>query len=169
LTDFVVTHAQMLDPAASELRPGASIRVERDRIVEVAEDGTSLCPPEGVVVIEAGGRTLMPGLIDAHVHAAITTMDLAAMARRSPARVGIEATAILERMLRRGFTTVRDAGGLDVGVQERLRAGPRHRAASSGRAAGRSLATRELAPARRRHERSPVSDAVPARASIHGG
>jgi imidazolonepropionase-like amidohydrolase len=123
LTDFVVTNAQLLDPVAGERRPGASVRVERDRIVEVAEDGVPLSSHENVLVIDAGGRTVMPGLIDGHVHAAITTMDLAAMARRSATRVGIEAKAILERMLRRGFTTVRDAGGLDVGVQEALRAG----------------------------------------------
>jgi imidazolonepropionase-like amidohydrolase len=45
------------------------------------------------------------------------------MARRSPTRIGIETKAVLERMVRRGFTTVRDAGGLDVGVAEALRAG----------------------------------------------
>lgn len=123
MTDFLLTNAQLLDPAAGEVRPGASIRVERDRIVDVAEDGAPVTRPDDVVVLDAGGRTLMPGLIDAHVHAAITTMDLAAMTRRSPTRIGIEAKAILERMLRRGFTTVRDAGGLDVGVQEALRAG----------------------------------------------
>ncbi|HEX2275413.1 MAG TPA: amidohydrolase family protein, partial [Acidimicrobiales bacterium] len=123
MNDFVVTNAQLLDPAAGERRAGASVRVEGDRIVEVVEDGAALSAPDGVQVIDAGGRTLMPGLIDAHVHAAITTMDLAAMARRPATRVGIEAKTVLERMLQRGFTTVRDAGGLDAGVQEALRAG----------------------------------------------
>ncbi|HEX8770445.1 MAG TPA: amidohydrolase family protein [Acidimicrobiales bacterium] len=149
MTDFVVTNAQLLDPAAGELRPGASIRVERDRIVEVAEDDAPVSRPEEGVVIDAGGRTLMPGLIDAHVHAAITTMDLAAMARRSPTRVGIEAKAILERMLRRGFTTVRDAGGLDVGVQEALRAGlvSGPRAFRSGRVLSQTGGHGDIAPA----------------------
>ena len=123
MTDFLVTNARLLDPAAGETRPGASVRVERDRIVEVAEDGAVLSRPENGEVIDAGGRTLMPGFIDAHVHAAITTMDLAEMARRSPSRVGIETKAVLEAMLRRGFTTVRDAGGLDAGIQEALRVG----------------------------------------------
>ena len=123
MSDFVITNAQLLDPVAAEVRPGASVRVEGDRIVEVAEDGAALAARGEVQVIDAGRRTLMPGLIDAHVHAAITTMDLAAMARRAPTRVGIEAKAILERMLRRGFTTVRDAGGMDAGLQEALRAG----------------------------------------------
>jgi imidazolonepropionase-like amidohydrolase len=123
MTGFVVTNAQLLDPVVGEVRPGASIRVEGDRIVELVEDGAPLSAHDDVPVIDAGRRTLMPGLIDAHVHAAITTMDLAAMARRPATRVGIEAKAILERMLRRGFTTVRDAGGMDVGLQEALRAG----------------------------------------------
>ena len=123
MTGFVITNAQLLDPVAGERRPGASVRAEADRIVEVAEDGAAIARPDGVRVIDAGGRTLMPGLIDAHVHATITTMDLAAMARRPATRMAIEAKVVLERMLRRGFTTVRDAGGLDAGLQEALRLG----------------------------------------------
>ena len=123
MSGLVVVNAARLDPAAGEIRPGASVRIEGDRIVEVAEDGARLRAGDGVRAVDAGGRTLMPGLIDAHVHAAITTMDLAAMGRRSLTRIGIEAKTILERMLRRGFTTVRDAGGMDAGVQEALRAG----------------------------------------------
>jgi len=123
MSAFVITHAALLDPPAGQLRAESSVRVEGDRIVEVAEDGATLVAGDTVDVIDAGGRTLMPGLIDAHVHAAITTLDLAAMGRRPLTRIGIEAKAVLERMLRRGFTTVRDAGGLDAGIQEALRLG----------------------------------------------
>ncbi len=123
MSGLIVTNAQLLDTAAGELRPGASVRVEADRIVEVAEDGANLSRPDDIHVIDAASRTLMPGLIDAHVHAAITTMDLNAMAHRPLTRIGIETKRVLERMLRRGFTTVRDAGGLDRGVQEALKAG----------------------------------------------
>src|ERR671917_355170 len=91
VTDVVISNARLLDPVAGELRTGASVRVERERIVEVAEDGAPLSRPENVEVIAAGGRTLIPGLIAAHAHATITPRDLAAMARRSPTRVGIEA------------------------------------------------------------------------------
>lgn len=120
---LLITNAALLDPVAGEVRPGASVRVEDDRIVEVVEDGAPVTAGDEVERIDAGGLTLMPGLIDAHVHAAITTLDLAAMGRRSPTRIGIEAKAILEAMLRRGFTTVRDAGGLDVGLAEALDVG----------------------------------------------
>jgi imidazolonepropionase-like amidohydrolase len=116
----IITNARLLDPAAGEVRPGASLRVEGDRIVEVVEDGRALGGGADVTVIDAGGRVLMPGLIDAHVHAALTTVDLAALVRRSLSWVAIETKFILEGMLRRGFTTVRDAGGLDAGITSAL-------------------------------------------------
>jgi imidazolonepropionase-like amidohydrolase len=116
----IIRNARLLDTEAGELRPGASLRVEGERIVEVGEDGRELRGGADVDVIDAGGRVLMPGLIDAHVHAALTTVDLAAMVRRSPSWVAIETKFILEGMLRRGFTTVRDAGGLDSGISSAL-------------------------------------------------
>jgi len=120
MTDFIIRNANLLDVAAGELRGGASIRVEAGKVMEVVEDGRALSAGEGVAVLDAGGRTLMPGLIDAHVHAAITTMDLAAMGRRQTSWIAIETKYILEGMLRRGFTTVRDAGGMDPGITNAL-------------------------------------------------
>ena len=121
--DFLVEGANLLDLATGEWRPGSSVRIEGDRVVDVADDGRRLAAGDSVPRLDAGGRTLLPGLIDAHVHAALTSVDLAALARRPPSRIGIEAKENLERMLRRGFTTVRDAGGLDGGVQDAARAG----------------------------------------------
>src|SRR5262249_49116347 len=113
----------LLDVAAAQLRPGASLRIEGDKIVEVVEDGRELPAGADVVVLDAGGRTLMPGLIDAHVHPSITTMDLAAMVRRQASWVAIETKFVLEGMLRRGFPAVRDAGGLDAGIANAIERG----------------------------------------------
>ena len=131
----IIRNARLLDPVAGEVRPGASLRVEGDKIVEVAEDGRALGGGADATVIDAGGRVLMPGLIDAHVHAALTTVDLAALVRRSLSWVAIETKFILEGMLRRGFTTVRDAGGLDAGITRRSTAGSSRDRASSAPAA----------------------------------
>jgi imidazolonepropionase-like amidohydrolase len=116
----IITNARLLDTEAGALRPGASLRVEGERIVEVVDDGRELRGGADLTVIDAGGRVLMPGLIDAHVHAALTTVDIAAMVRRSISWVAIETKFNLEGMLRRGFTTVRDAGGLDAGITAAL-------------------------------------------------
>ena len=110
----------LLDPAAGELRPGTSVLVEADRIVEVSDRPIRA---NDVQRIDARGHTLMPGLIDAHVHATITTLNLAAMQGRPATLVAFEAGRVLEAMLRRGFTTVRDAGGADWGLAEAVRRG----------------------------------------------
>jgi imidazolonepropionase-like amidohydrolase len=117
---LIVKNAKLLDTSAAELRPGAPLRIEENKIVEVAEDGRELAAGADVVVLDAAGRTLMPGLIDAHVHPSITILDLTAMVRRQASWVAIETKFILEGMLRRGFTTVRDAGGLDAGIANAL-------------------------------------------------
>jgi imidazolonepropionase-like amidohydrolase len=119
-------NAAVLDPAAGELRPGCDVLLDGERIAEVSERPIASSAAER---IELRGATLMPGLIDAHVHAVITSMDLAAMERKPVTLVAHEARRVLEGMLQRGFTTVRDAGGADWGlaqaVESGLVAGPR--------------------------------------------
>ncbi len=122
MTDLLITNAALLDVETGSLHDGSSLRISGDRISEVAL-GRRLDRVQGDHVVDADGKTLMPGLIDAHVHASVTTLDLAALARRPATRVGIETKAALEDMVRRGFTTVRDAGGLDRGIAEALDVG----------------------------------------------
>ena len=122
MTDLLITDATLLDVETGTLHAGSSVRVQGDRIAEVAL-GRTLDADPGADHVDAAGLTLMPGLVDAHVHAILTTLDLGALATRPATRLGIEAGNVLEGMLQRGFTTVRDAGGLDRGLQEALEAG----------------------------------------------
>ena len=69
------------------------------------------------------GMTLLPGLIDAHVHVTAVTADLARLAEWSPAYVTARAAGVLMGMLRRGFTTVRDVGGAEYGLAQALEEG----------------------------------------------
>ena len=121
---LLVENASLLEPSAGELQPGASLRIEAGRVVEVATEGRALrASAPDTRRIDAAGRTLMPGLIDAHVHAVLTTLDLAALEKRPVTLVAQEARLVLEAMLRRGFTTVRDAGGSDWGLAEAVSRG----------------------------------------------
>ncbi len=126
MSQTLLRNAGLLDLDAACTRPGHSVLVEDERIVEVAEGEIRA---SGAHNIDVGGRTLMPGLIDAHVHCTITTMNFASMARRPPNLIALQAAKILAGMLRRGFTTVRDAGGAEAGlaqaVEQGLIAGPR--------------------------------------------
>lgn len=106
-------NASVLDADRGELRPEQSVLVEGDTIREVGDPQLTV---PGARTVDVGGRTLMPGLIDAHVHVIAVTADLAAMAEWSPMYVAARATHVLGQMLHRGFTTVRDVGGADYGI-----------------------------------------------------
>ncbi|MGE3968445.1 MAG: amidohydrolase family protein [Dongiaceae bacterium] len=117
---LLLENAAILDAASTERRPGSAVLIEGATIREVSDRPIK---SEGAMRIDLGGRTLMPGLIDAHVHAIAVTTDLAQLARIPPYLVAAEAKDILEAMLMRGFTTVRDAGGADWGLAEAVRRG----------------------------------------------
>src|ERR671938_159223 len=74
-------------------------------------------------VIDCEGKTLMPGLLDAHVHLAHIELDDFAMANLPPAVLAMRIAKEIEATLDAGFTTVRDAGGLDWGFKEAVRTG----------------------------------------------
>ncbi len=123
---LLLTNANVLDPDRGVILEGHHVRIENERIREVSDRPIAAGAAE---TVDLGGRTLMPGLIDAHVHVALTTMDLAGMTRKPAMLVAIEAAAIMKRMLHRGFTTVRDAAGavrgLAMAVERGLIEGPR--------------------------------------------
>lgn len=117
----------VFDGESPALREGATVAVEDGRIAEVA-DGP-LPGPADATRIDVGGRTLMPGLIDAHFHALLAALDVPALDDMPASLLHQHARRNLEAALDRGFTTVRDAGGADAGlaraVAEGLIAGPR--------------------------------------------
>src|SRR5689334_8812451 len=90
----------------------ADVRILDGRIVDV---GPNLHPSPGVATFDATGKYVIPGLIDCHVHVTAVTADLALQQELSPTYVAFGTARILEGMLRRGFTTVRDVGGADYG------------------------------------------------------
>jgi imidazolonepropionase-like amidohydrolase len=124
---FLIRDAMVLDAAAGELAEGQSVLVGGDRILEVGPTGS--VRDDDATVLDAGGMTLLPGLIDAHVHVTAATANLADLEQWSPAYLTARAAGILHGMLHRGFTTVRDVGGADFGlaaaVDEGLFPGPR--------------------------------------------
>lgn len=75
---------------------------------------------EGATVIDGGGRTLMPGMIDSHVHLSIPINPMELMYTRNWQYIGAAMTAGAEDMLMRGFTTVRGAGGAVIGLNHAI-------------------------------------------------
>ena len=119
---MILANASILEAAGR--RDGMHVRIDGERIAEVADRPLKAGPGSGdVPVIDLAGKTLMPGLIDCHVHAMALVADLSRLERLPMTYVGAHAGKLLEAMLRRGFTTVRDAGGADWGLKEAVRLG----------------------------------------------
>lgn len=116
----LLRNANLVDGTSPEPRVGVHVLIEDGRIAQVSD--TPIEAPNAHV-IDLEGRTLMPGLIDCHVHVIATTADLGANALLPDSLVAARATPILEGMLMRGFTTVRDVGGADRGIQQAVAEG----------------------------------------------
>jgi len=121
MTRLVVRNARLFDSHAGVLRPGTTIVVEGDRVAAVTREPIAV--DDAARVIDAGGRAVLPGLIDAHVHVAATSHDLAGLALQPASLIAAQSSQLLRAMLRRGFTTVRDAGGADHGLREAVAQG----------------------------------------------
>ena len=119
-TRQVVRNANVFDSAAGAMRPHSTIVIEGDRIATVTQEPVQVADAS---VIDAGGRAVLPGLIDAHVHVVAASHDLVGLALQPPSLVTAESSRIMRGMLMRGFTTVRDAAGADFGLQEAVERG----------------------------------------------
>jgi imidazolonepropionase-like amidohydrolase len=110
--------------------------VEDDRIKDVAPRGQVGALPGRVTTLDLGGRTLLPGLTDAHVHICAVTENITDQHRLyPPSYIAARAMKRAEECLLQGFTTVRDAGGADYGFRMALEEGhfPGPRLLVSGR------------------------------------
>jgi imidazolonepropionase-like amidohydrolase len=110
-----LVNARPFDSAAGAIGPLSTIVIDGDRIADVLPGAP---PVDDAVVIDAGGRVVLPGLIDAHVHVTATTHDLTNLGLQPPSLITAETSVVMRGMLDRGFTTVRDAAGADYGLQE---------------------------------------------------
>ena len=122
--------AMLIDGTGSPPLPEATVLVDDGDILDVGS-ADSMQIPEGTETVQASGMTLMPGLIDTHDHLASFSYEIASRwgitEPRSTRHLRI--ASVLKQTLETGYTTVRDAGGLDAGfrmaVDEGLVPGPR--------------------------------------------
>jgi imidazolonepropionase-like amidohydrolase len=126
----VLTGATLIDGTGAAPMHDAAVVIDGDRIIAAGPRATTAWPANAEIV-DVTGRTVIPGLIDAHDHMAshgyglATRWGLDAPASTSHLRTG----QVLAETLAMGYTTVRDAGGLDAGfklaIEQGLIQGPR--------------------------------------------
>jgi len=121
-----LANARIVDGTAPEPTAPQGVVIEGGRIREVSQGARA---PAGAETIDLAGRVLMPGLIDCHVHVVAVEASLARNATLPDSLVAARSIRLQREMLMRGFTTVRDVGGADLGqvlaVEEGTVLGPR--------------------------------------------
>lgn len=122
-------NVRIFDGTSERLSEPSHVLVVGNTIRTIAE--TPIAAPEGVTLtrIDGRGRTLMPGLIDAHTHLMFATVSQAAILTSDVGFLNVVAVRAAEEMFLRGFTSVRDVGGpvfgLKRGIDLGLARGPR--------------------------------------------
>ena len=126
VTGYLFSGGRFLDPREDDLQDGMSVLVEDGVVKEVSDRPIT---SSTAVRIDLRGRTLMPGLIDAHIHVVLTEVNLRLLADVPLTLLAAKGSVAMRAMLHRGFTTLRDTGGADYGmkaaVEQRLFEGPR--------------------------------------------
>ena len=115
------TNVNIFNGTENKLYKGMNVLVEGKTISSISSN--TITASDGTTVIDGGGKTLMPGMIDGHAHLMInadygqieSNMDLTDLAYR--------ATVVAERFLMDGFTAVRDMGGPTFGLQRNINNG----------------------------------------------
>lgn len=118
LTDF--RNVRIFDGHGDRLSEPSNVRVKGNRIERISTDPLPAAPDGTVTVIDGGGRTLMPGLIDNHWHTMFVRPSPAQLMSSDPGYINLVAGDEASDTLMRGFTTVRDLGGPSFGLKRAI-------------------------------------------------
>jgi imidazolonepropionase-like amidohydrolase len=114
---IIVEEVRIFDGVSNQLSPPSHVVIIGDQIAAVGT-GRITVPP-GATVLNGGGRVLMPGLIDTHVHLSIPA-GFGQLQQASWDYAGALMAEAAHAMLLRGFTTVRDMGGPVFGLKRAI-------------------------------------------------
>ncbi len=116
----LITNARVFDGKSDRLSAPTHVLIEGNKISQL---GGSIAAPAGATLIDAKGRTLMPGLIDAHTHIMFATISQVALLTADVGYINVAAVKAANDMLLRGFTSARDLGGPVFGLKRGIDAG----------------------------------------------
>src|SRR5262245_44769323 len=121
--DQVIHAGRLIDAVATTSRTQVSILIHDDRITDVVAGYTT---PPGATVLDLSQATVLPGLIDCHVHVALRRGGLAAQLTQTFGDDLIKGTVNVRKLLLGGFTAVRNVGAdgdLDLALKNGIERG----------------------------------------------
>lgn len=115
MTRLALTNALIIDPANTTPAHGQTLVIENGRISAVGPVERLSAETQ---VIDVAGKSILPGLIDAHIHLAVWGQDLIAHRTNTIPYLVAKTVKSFEEVLASGCTGVRDCGGLDAGLRD---------------------------------------------------
>lgn len=123
MTHILIRNGTLIDGTGKPPQPEAAVLIENNRIKAV-HPARSIPLPDGEIhTIDAQGGTILPGLIDTHVHLTLEGVNIARDMVMPFSMRFFSAVGYCRRTLEAGLTSVRDAGGADAGLREAINAG----------------------------------------------
>jgi imidazolonepropionase-like amidohydrolase len=120
MSSFLFSGGRFLDPRRGELLDGVEVLIEGERVKEISDRPIKSAAATRVAL---AGRTLMPGLIDAHLHVFLNEVNIGALDAVPLTLLAINGSLALKASLMRGFTSVRDTAGGDFGIKSAVEQG----------------------------------------------
>ena len=117
MSAIVMRNCNLFDGYADEAVPGMHVLVN-EGVIEAVSDKP--IDAKGAIEVDVGGRTLLPGLIDAHVHVFAVSLEAARNETMPLTLMTARAVPRIRNLIDRGFTTVRDVGAGDVGIRDAI-------------------------------------------------
>ncbi|MEO8970079.1 MAG: amidohydrolase family protein, partial [Ktedonobacteraceae bacterium] len=131
---LALIHGTLIDGLGGEPQQGMTMLIEDERITALGSSGQVQIPRDATV-IDAQGGTILPGLIDTHVHFMMEYPDVLHGLLTPPSLSLLQTIPRMRATLEAGVTTIRDAGGspagLKMAVERGIIAGPRMQVAVS--------------------------------------
>ena len=122
MATLAITGGTLIDGSGRDPLVNATLLIEGERIV-AAGPASAVTVPKGAQVLDAAGHTVLPGIIDCHVHGTYRARDMRAHLLNAPTYNVLRSTAVLSETLACGVTTARDMGGADAGFREAIAEG----------------------------------------------
>lgn len=122
MANTLIRNGTLIDGNGGSPIPNAGVLIEDNRIRAVGP-AQSLTVPGGVTEVDAGGGFILPGFIDTHVHLMLEGVNMVREMQDPFSLRFYNAIQYMRRTVEAGITSVRDAGGADVGVKQAVERG----------------------------------------------
>lgn len=123
MTYTLIKNGTLIDGSGAEPQLDAAVLIRDNHISQVGPDSRIRLPDAEIKTIDAGGGYILPGFIDTHVHLVLEGVDIAKALVTPFSMRFYRSIDIMRRTLDAGVTSVRDAGGADLGMKQAVESG----------------------------------------------